>query len=229
MSIEQSPEIGAIAGAIAEAQGKLKTLAKERTVKIPTKSGTGYSYNYADLVTVWNEIRPICSAGKIAVIQLPLQDGELVGVSTMLAHESGQWIRSTLWAMPVDSTPQSVGSVVTYLRRYGLSAMLGLVADDDTDGHSGYTTQPQAEQKQKPPAQAQKPIEKPQPAPVVLSDQQAALKADMKKLGAHHAGAEKALVMKLLGTKGGKLVEELTPDEFTLLENQIIAALERAQ
>jgi hypothetical protein len=53
----------------------------------------------------------------------------------MLLHESGQWIKSKL-KMPVEKvTAQSIGSTITYGRRYGLSAITGIAQYDD-DGNS---------------------------------------------------------------------------------------------
>ena len=59
-------------------------------------------------------------------------------VTTMLLHESGQWIKSKL-KMPVEkATAQSIGSTITYGRRYGLSAMVGISQyDDDGNAASG--------------------------------------------------------------------------------------------
>ena len=55
-------------------------------------------------------------------------------MTTMLLHESGQWIKSKL-KMPIEkATAQSVGSVITYGRRYGLSAITGIAQYDD-DGN----------------------------------------------------------------------------------------------
>ena len=53
----------------------------------------------------------------------------------MLLHESGQWIKSRL-KMPVEKiTAQSIGSTITYGRRYGLSAITGIAQYDD-DGNA---------------------------------------------------------------------------------------------
>ncbi len=52
-------------------------------------------------------------------------------IVTLLAHESGQWIRSRLPMRPKDLSPQSVGSTMTYARRYALAAMVGLAQVDD--------------------------------------------------------------------------------------------------
>ena len=55
-------------------------------------------------------------------------------VTTVIIHTSGQWAATTLEAFSRDVFPQAVGSALTYLRRYGLSGILGLATDDDDDG-----------------------------------------------------------------------------------------------
>ena len=57
-------------------------------------------------------------------------------VETILAHESGQWIQSELCMPLAKNDPQGVGSAITYGRRYGLAAIVGIVADDDDDGNA---------------------------------------------------------------------------------------------
>jgi ERF superfamily len=37
---------------------------------------------------------------------------------------------------PKDSSPQGQGSAITYLRRYALSAVLGIATEDDDDGNA---------------------------------------------------------------------------------------------
>ena len=57
-------------------------------------------------------------------------------VETILAHESGEWIQSDLCLPLAKHDPQGVGSAVTYGRRYGLAAIVGIVADIDDDGNA---------------------------------------------------------------------------------------------
>ena len=70
-------------------------------------------------------------------------DGTVV-VETMLTHTSGEWVRSELALPLAKHDPQGVGSAVTYGRRYGLAAIIGVVADVDDDANhaSGKTNAP---------------------------------------------------------------------------------------
>ena len=64
---------------------------------------------------------------------VPVENGSSsLGLVTKLVHaESGEWQESLL-VMPLPKTdPQGYGSALTYARRYGLSSMVGLVAEDD--------------------------------------------------------------------------------------------------
>ena len=49
-------------------------------------------------------------------------------------HESGEWLEDTYTVTPVDARPQSVGSAITYARRYALGAILGIATESDNDG-----------------------------------------------------------------------------------------------
>ena len=58
-----------------------------------------------------------------------------MGLVTKLTHaESGQW-QASLMAMPLPKAdPQGNGSAMTYSRRYALSALIGIVTEEDDDG-----------------------------------------------------------------------------------------------
>lgn len=96
-----------------------------------------YNSTYADLSSVWESCRGLLSKNGLCVIQ-----GNRVGaentlvVETFLIHESGQWIQSELSLPLSKNDPQGVGSAMTYGRRYGLAAIIGIVADADDDGNA---------------------------------------------------------------------------------------------
>lgn len=94
---------------------------------------------YADLGAVIEACKQALYDNGFAVTQLATNDGG-IGVETVLMHESGQWISSTI-SLPLGdekgkSLAQVAGSIVTYLRRYALAAIVGLYADEDSDGNS---------------------------------------------------------------------------------------------
>ena len=95
------------------------------------------TYRYATLASVWHAIRGVLTHNGLSVVQTcePGEASELRLVTTLL-HTSGQWISGTT-VMPLGTqTPQAYGSALTYARRYGLAAMVGLCVDPDDDAGS---------------------------------------------------------------------------------------------
>jgi len=98
-----------------------------------------FGASYATLASCWEALRGPLATHGLAVVQYPGVDGRRVYVRTVVAHLCGAWLEGTVSAEARDASPQSVGSALTYLRRYGLG-MLGLVMDDD----DGQAAQPEA-------------------------------------------------------------------------------------
>jgi hypothetical protein len=126
--VTRSESTKEIAAALAKAQGAIKGAAKDRL-------NPHFKSAYADLASVWDACRAPLAANGIAVIQGVEADGGTVRVETMLAHASGEWMASTLTLLATPATPQGVGSALTYGRRYGLAAMVGIAPEDD-DGNA---------------------------------------------------------------------------------------------
>ena len=124
----KSDKIDKLASALSKAQSEMKG-AEKKSINPFFNSG------YADLHTVIESSFPHLTKNGLSVIQgNESRPGEFF-VTTMLLHESGQWIKSKL-KMPIEkATAQSVGSVITYGRRYGLSAITGIAQYDD-DGNA---------------------------------------------------------------------------------------------
>lgn len=130
---EQSSTIGALAAALAKAQGQMRN-AKKDSVNPHFKS------NYADLASVIDACREALSINSLAFVQRVTSCPEGVKVTTTLMHSSGEWMRDAC-VMPVaQRTPQGMGSAITYGRRYGLSAMVGVAAEDDDGQEASRTT-----------------------------------------------------------------------------------------
>lgn len=132
MNTEFSSEIDKLTAALVMFQSKVPPIKKNR------QSMYGA---YADLAGVLETIRPALVACELAVVQMP--DGK-AGLTTIVTHSSGQWIRSHYEMEPLPQvidkttkeravTPQSLGSVITYQRRYALTAALGISTEEDTD------------------------------------------------------------------------------------------------
>ncbi len=143
IDIEQSATLGAIAGALAAAQGEIDNAVKD-------SANPHFKSKYADLATVRDAVTPALSKHKIAVSQqvLTRADGT-VGVRTLLLHSSGEYLGSRAWCRPAQPGPQPLGSVITYLRRYMLAAAVG-VAQEDDDGNVGQASGPQRYEREEP-------------------------------------------------------------------------------
>ena len=123
----KSDKIDKLASALSKAQSEMKG-AEKKSINPFFNSG------YADLHTVIESSFPHLTKNGLSVVQgNESRPGEFF-VTTMLLHESGQWIKSKL-KMPIEKvTAQSIGSTSTYGRRYGLSAITGIAQYDD-DGN----------------------------------------------------------------------------------------------
>jgi hypothetical protein len=95
---------------------------------------------FADLGAVIDASRPTLAKHGLSLSQFPTSDGDKIGVTNVLMHVSGEWIEDAVLLSVADekgkSAAQVAGSVITYLRRYSWASMLGLYADEDTDGHA---------------------------------------------------------------------------------------------
>lgn len=136
-----SPTLGALFEALAKAQGMMLAASKDRTVGYSTRDrdgggGGSVHYSYATLAEVWDTCRVPLSSNGLSVIQQVSQVNEkLITLITILGHASGEFITSDL-TLPCGTTAQAVGSAITYARRYGLMALVGIVTDEDDDGRA---------------------------------------------------------------------------------------------
>jgi hypothetical protein len=125
--VRMSATIGKLAEALAKAQAEMEGAAKDST-------NPHFRSKYADLASVRDACRPLAKYG-IAHLQPTRADGPHVTVTTVLIHASGEWISEDLTLTAGQNTPQAVGSAITYGRRYGLAAMVGIAPEDD-DGEA---------------------------------------------------------------------------------------------
>lgn len=91
-----------------------------------------FKSSYATLYNIQEAIREPLAESGLTVCQFP---DEQNGLTTIVMHTSGQWIESTYYMNPVKNDPQSLGSSLTYQRRYSLSAALNLSVMDDDDAN----------------------------------------------------------------------------------------------
>jgi hypothetical protein len=127
----QSEQINELAGALSKAQSAMKAAAFNRT-------NPHFKNKYADLASVIDAIREPLASNALSFTQtMEIREGGFVLVTT-LRHSSGQWVASE-YPLPNAAKPQELGSALTYARRYSLSSIVCIAADDDDDAEGART------------------------------------------------------------------------------------------
>src|SRR5450631_1748469 len=134
-----SETIGAIAAALAKAQGELTNPEKSliATIRSPFPREADRTFRYASLASGLDIVRKSLGQHEIATVQTTAidQDSGQIRLTTLLAHASGEWISSDWPVCPVSETanPHRMGAALTYARRYALFALVGIAGEDDLD------------------------------------------------------------------------------------------------
>jgi hypothetical protein len=134
-----SETIGALAAALAKAQGELTNPEKSLTATIATPGARGgeRTFRYASLSSGLDIVRKILGRHEIAAVQTTAIDSaaRLVRLNTTLAHSSGEWISSEWPVCPISeiAVPHRMGAALTYARRYALFTLVGIAGEDDLD------------------------------------------------------------------------------------------------
>lgn len=134
-----SETIGAIAGALAKAQGELSNPEKSltATIRSPFPREDDRTFRYASLASGLDIVRKCLGQHEIATVQTTAIDAATgqIHLTTLLAHASGEWISSDWPVCSVTETgmPHRMGAALTYARRYALFALVGIAGEDDLD------------------------------------------------------------------------------------------------
>jgi hypothetical protein len=120
--------IDQLAAALAAAQGEMS---------IAKKEGKSHFGKYATLENVWEAIRSPLSKNGLAIVQTPCFEEGRVHLISRIMHKSGQWIESELSIKPNRDDTHSIGSAISYLRRYSLNPLVGSVdGEGEDDGNA---------------------------------------------------------------------------------------------
>lgn len=133
--MNRSENINEISSALSKAQSCMFAAVKD-------SQNPFFKSNYADLESVWNACRFQLTSNNLAIIQRTLVIGDGLILETILSHSSGQWVSGVYPISPVKNDPQSVGSAISYARRYSLAAICGVVQTDDDGNAAQGTPQP---------------------------------------------------------------------------------------
>src|SRR3984885_12640663 len=132
-----SETIGAIAAAMAKAQGELSNPERSlsATIRSPFPREADRTFRYASLASGLEIVRKCLGQHEIATVQTTAIDqgtGQ-IQLTTLLAHASGEWISSDWPVCASNETPHRMGAALTYARRYVLFALVGIAGEDDLD------------------------------------------------------------------------------------------------
>jgi hypothetical protein len=126
--MNKSESIKELATALNKAQAAMQGAKKGATNPF-------FKSKYADLGSVINAMKEPFADNGLSYSQFPFMREGVVGVETILMHDSGEWITSELNLPMGKQTAQEAGSVITYARRYALQSIAGIPSEDD-DGNA---------------------------------------------------------------------------------------------
>lgn len=125
--MKTSDTINELATALAAAQAEMKNATLN-------KINPHFKSKYADLAGIRDTVTPALTKHGLAIVQGTDTTETGIVVVTRLIHKSGQWMESR-FPIAYDK-PQTMGSAYTYARRYSLSAMCSISADEDDDANA---------------------------------------------------------------------------------------------
>lgn len=127
----RSMEVNELFSSLSKAQAEFKVAVKD-------SSNPFFKSKYATLQSIIEASRPaLCKQGLSVVQQVIPHENGYEYLVTMLCHSSGQWLSSSMKIAPTKPDVQSLGSYITYLRRYSYSSLIGVydgAEDDDGNG-----------------------------------------------------------------------------------------------
>lgn len=142
--MQKSESIAELAKALAAFHLEVKQPLKD-------KANPFFKSKYVPLENVVEAITDIAPKHGLSFMQYPINQENKVGIVTILIHSSGEYIETEpIFAQPAKNDPQATGSVITYLKRYSLSAVFGITSDEDDDGNSATFGASQQKQQSQP-------------------------------------------------------------------------------
>ena len=125
-----SETIGAIAPALIKAQSQMQGITKEG-------KNPAFKSKYVTLDSILDTLRPILTSNGLMLTQGSQQPETMqtVTVESRIIHTSGEWISTTVTIPVTKPDAHGLGSALTYGRRYSVSALLAISADEDDDAN----------------------------------------------------------------------------------------------
>jgi len=134
-----APPLAAIYAALAKAQGAFPEIPKNRTATIRPREGSQWSFKYSDLSDLIGAVRPSLTTNELGFYQHPVNEWK--EVRTIVFHSSGASIAELYPVKHRDGSKMHPGQdfAISWAlaRRYALSAMLGVAAEETIEGDKG--------------------------------------------------------------------------------------------
>lgn len=166
-----STDCAEVFDAMAKAQANMGPLTAGKTAEVRIKKEKGggkYTYTYAGLPDTLAACLAAFNAEGLTIIQPVTSFNNGVEVRTIIAHSSGQWVKSpSLFIGLKGAGAQDIGSAITYARRYSIQGMVGLSPKDE-DGNKAQASAPD---QWEPPRRQERRVSRPEPKPPTLREQ----------------------------------------------------------
>lgn len=188
---------------IAELAKAMAVFQSEVIQPLKDKANPFFKSRYVPLENVVEAITNTAPKHGLSFMQYPVTQENKVGVVTILMHSSGEFIETDpIFTTPAKQDAQGTGSVITYMRRYSLSAVFGITSDEDDDGNQATFGN------NKPPAQTKKPSN-------LITAEQMKIIGDKVTAISQSTGVDMAKVYQSAAAhvKINKATKELTPQE----------------
>lgn len=220
--MEKSETIMKLAEALSKSQGMIKGAVKD-------SANPYFKSTYADLASVWEACRVPLTSNGLSIIQTTrLLEGKII-LTTTLLHNSGEYISGDYPITPMrqvkdqgwspSEDPQSLGSAITYARRYAMSAIIGIAPEDDDGeaavGRGGVNGKkspiPQPQENRQPPPEGPK-------DDIITEPQRKRFYAIAKKTGA----TDDAIKEWLLAAYGIEHTKDIPKSAYEEICNQVV-------
>lgn len=184
-------------------------IASAPEIKSIAKNKQAYGYKYATLDSLIDMLRDVLPKHGLWFTQIPTRTEEESVLTTRVFHESGEWLEDSILMTDTElqgkaNDTQKLGASITYFRRYVLSSIFGVSADEDVDGNLASKERPQ---QAKPQQTAQK------------IDSKTYLKKEIRERIDQGATEDSVLedFANILGTNIIKQVDQMTDDEARIV------------
>ena len=184
-------------------------IASAPEIRSIAKSKQAYGYKYATLDSLIDMLREVLPKHGLWFTQIPTRTEEESMLTTRVFHESGEWLEDSILMTDTElqgkaNDTQKLGASITYFRRYVLSSIFGVSADEDVDGNLASKERPQ---------QA-----RPQPTAQKI-DSKTYLKKEIRERIEQGATEDSVLgdFANILGTNIIKQVDQMTDDEARII------------